>query len=250
MTTSNAMDPLAPMRIMCVGDSMTIGVPGDYTWRHRLFQHLRRTAAPVTFVGPEQGLYDRGRDAVVSAGYRDPLFPRHHAAGWGRGLRHLAPEIGAYVRRHRPHLVLTMLGLIDLGFYAHVQETEKHLRRYVAEARAADPEIALVLAEVPPAVRARDDAWFAAECAQYNERLRACAAELRTARSPVVTAALPKSYDIATDTYDGTHPNEDGEHKIAAMFAGALSGGLGIGAPYPAVVRSLDAPPTIARSAR
>ncbi|MQA93664.1 MAG: hypothetical protein GEV11_03160 [Streptosporangiales bacterium] len=227
------------MRIMCVGDSMTIGVPGDYTWRHRLFQHLRRTAPPVDFVGPEQGLYDRDRNVVVSRGYRDPLFPRAHAAGWGRGLRHLAGEIGEHVARHRPTLLLTMLGLIDLGFYAHVQETEEHLRRFITAARAADPDIGLVLAEVPPAVRARDDAWFAAECVQYNARLRDCAAELGTARSPLVTAALTDAYDIDADTYDGTHPNESGEHKIAAMFADALCHGLGIGAPYPVVPEML-----------
>jgi hypothetical protein len=34
-------------------------------------------------------------------------------------------------------------------------------------------------------------------------------------------------------TWDGTHPNAQGELRIAAAFADTLAGQLGIGAPFP-----------------
>jgi lysophospholipase L1-like esterase len=45
-------------------------------------------------------------------------------------------------------------------------------------------------------------------------------------------ASRPAGYDILLDTYDGTHPNAAGEHKIAAAFADAMHQAWGIGVPY------------------
>lgn len=78
-----------PMRFMFVGDSMTIGSVGDFTWRYRMWQHLNASyGAPYAIVGPRTGLYDMHADAPVSHAYGAPDFPARawgHLAGWGEG---------------------------------------------------------------------------------------------------------------------------------------------------------------------
>lgn len=43
------------LRLMFVGDSITHGHEADYTWRYRLWQWLRETETPFSFVGPYTG---------------------------------------------------------------------------------------------------------------------------------------------------------------------------------------------------
>ncbi|MCX4691819.1 GDSL-type esterase/lipase family protein [Streptomyces sp. NBC_01408] len=224
------------MRFMFVGDSMTIGRAGDYTWRYRMWQHLSAAPdGPHEIVGPRRELYDTGADAPVSHAYADPGFPEHarrHLAGWGEGWQHMAPLVGPAVRATGAEVLLVSLGLIDLGFYTRADQTAENARRFVAEARAARPDIRMVFLPVIPNIRAEDEEPFAREVARFNELLAKAVADLTTAASPILLAARPDSYDIHHDTYDGTHPNASGEHRLAGEFAAVLHQAWGIGGPY------------------
>ncbi|MFF3503676.1 SGNH/GDSL hydrolase family protein [Streptomyces sp. NPDC003247] len=221
------------LRLMPVGDSMTIGSAGEHTWRHRLWQHLCATyGGPFTFVGPRETLYDKAADAPVSYAYADPGFPRRHLAGWGEGWLHMAPLIGEAVRAGRADVLLVSLGLIDLGFYTNAEQTAENVRAFITAARTANPRVSMVLLPVIPNIRAAADEPFAAQVALFNELLGKTAADLDEASSPLLLASVPPSYDIHADTYDGTHPNASGEHKIAAAFAEAMHQGWGVGGPY------------------
>ncbi|CAL9537140.1 hypothetical protein SUDANB145_04143 [Streptomyces sp. enrichment culture] len=218
---------------MPVGDSQTIGSAGDHTWRYRLWQHLCTAYdGPFTFVGPRETLYDKAADAPVSLAYADPGFPRAHLAGWGEGWLHMAPLIGDAVRAHRADVLLVALGLIDLGFYTDAGQTTENVRRFVTEARAARPRVRMVLLPVIPNIRARQDPAFGAQVALFNDLLAKTAADLDDPRSPLLLASVPPAYDIHSDTYDGTHPGDSGERKIAGAFAEALHQGWGLGGPY------------------
>ncbi|KAB1147260.1 hypothetical protein F7R91_13205 [Streptomyces luteolifulvus] len=224
------------LRFMPVGDSMTIGSAGEHTWRYRMWQHLRETyGGPFALVGPRETLYDKATDTPTSYEYADPGFPRAHLAGWGEGWLHMAPLIGEAVRAHRADILLVSLGLIDLGFYTNAEQTADNARSFVAQARAANPRMRLVLLPVIPNVRAESDTAFAAQVARFNELLAKTAADLDERRSPLLLASPPESYDIHRDTYDGTHPNARGEHKIAAAFADAMHQAWDLGEPYAAV---------------
>ncbi|MFB8398605.1 GDSL-type esterase/lipase family protein [Streptomyces yangpuensis] len=224
------------MRFMFVGDSMTIGRAGDYTWRYRMWQHLESAfGGPYRIVGPRCEVYDTTADAPVSHDYADPGFPEHarrHLAGWGEGWQHMAPVMGETVAAHRPDVLLVSLGLIDLGFYTDAEQTADNVRRFIAGARAARPGVRMVLLPVIPNSRAEEDAPFAAEVTRFNELLAKAVADLTTDASPILLAARPASYDIHHDTYDGTHPNASGEHRLAGEFAAVLHQAWGIGAPY------------------
>ncbi|MGC5565529.1 GDSL-type esterase/lipase family protein [Streptomyces sp. FR-108] len=223
------------LRFMPVGDSMTIGSAGEHTWRYRMWQHLRAThGGPFQLVGPRETLYDKRTGAADSYEYADPdpAFPRAHLAGWGEGWYHLSPLIAGAVRASRADVLLVSLGLIDLGFYTNAVQTAENVHAFVAEARAANPAIAMVVLPVIPNIRAESDAPFAREVAAFNDLLAKTTANLAEPNSPLLLASLPHGYDIHTDTYDGTHPNASGEHRLAAAFAEAMHQGWGVGAPY------------------
>lgn len=227
---------MAFMRVMFVGDSMTIGRAGDFTWRYRMWQHLNTSfGGPYKIVGPRSELYDTVANAPVSHAYADPDLPaaaRRHLAGWGEGWLQMAPVIRATAAEHRPDVLLVSLGLIDLGFYTDSARTALNARRFIAEARRANPHLRMVLLPVIPNIRAESDAPFAAECDHFNVLLAKAVADLDTAASPLLLASRPPTYDIHTDTYDGTHPGPSGEHKLAAAFADAMHQAWGVGGAY------------------
>ncbi|MEU1270449.1 GDSL-type esterase/lipase family protein [Streptomyces sp. NPDC005799] len=223
------------LRFMPVGDSMTIGSAGEHTWRYRMWQHLRETyGGPFAVVGPRETLHDKATDAPTSYEYADPDFPRAHLAGWGEGWVHMAPLIGEAVRTHRADVLLVSLGLIDLGFYTNAEQTADNVRAFVEEARSAGPRVRMAVLPVIPNIRATADEPFAAQVTLFNELLAKTLADLDEPRSPLLLVSPPPSYDIHLDTYDGTHPNASGEHKIAAAFADAMHQAWDIGDPYAA----------------
>lgn len=218
---------------MPVGDSMTIGSAGDHTWRYRIWQHLCATyGGPFTLVGPREALYDKSADAPTSYEYADPNFPRGHLSGWGEGWAHMAPLIAGAVRETRADVLLVSLGLIDLGFYTDAGQTAENVRAFITEARAAAPRVRMVVLPVIPNIRCAADDSFATEVALFNELLAKTVADLDEPRSSLLLASVPPSYDIHQDTYDGTHPNTTGEHRIAAAFADAMHQGWGVGEEY------------------
>lgn len=218
---------------MPVGDSMTIGSSGDHTWRYRLWQHLcAEYGGPFTLVGPRETLYDKATDSPTSYAYAEPDFPRGHLAGWGEGWAHMTPLIGEAVRTTRADVLLVSLGLIDLGFYTNAEQTAENARSFVAEARAANPRIAMVWLPVIHNIRAANDEPFAAQVARFNELLAKTAADLDEPASPILLASVPPTWDIDTDTYDGTHPNAAGEHQLASAFAEAMYQGWELGGEY------------------
>src|SRR4051794_6230696 len=76
----------SPVRILILGDSVTQGSVGDWTWRYRLWQHFADAGVAVDFVGPSRDLFDRSTNTYVPDGYLDPDFDQDHAARWGNAL--------------------------------------------------------------------------------------------------------------------------------------------------------------------
>ena len=73
----------SPTRIMIVGDSISQGSAGDFTWRYRLWKHLEATApGATTFVGDRNYLFDNITAQQGSHAYADPNFNTAHHALW------------------------------------------------------------------------------------------------------------------------------------------------------------------------
>lgn len=212
-----------PTRVMLVGDSITAGYTGDWTWRYRLGMHLTAGSADVDFVGPHHGVspYYGGPDEYVV-----PAFDRDHGAVEGRRWASLfgESEVGPQaVVAFDPDVVVVMLGVNDLVFGgADADGIADMATRYIRGLQEVLPDSDIVLAEMTPI------AW--ADVRGANSALAELPARLSTASSRVVLARTSSEYVVEDDTVDYVHPTATGEVKIAAAVADALAQ-LGVGQP-------------------
>jgi hypothetical protein len=214
-----------PVRVLLVGDSVTQGSAGDWTWRHRLWHHLVDDGTAVDFVGPRDDLFDNVTSTPGSHAYADPAFDSDHASRWGMTFAGQDVPIGDLVEAYHPDVVVELLGINDLAWAGRSPtEVAAFARRFVEDARAADPTVAVVLGGLP-------QTWISG-AQEYDAGLPALASELSAEGAPVVAASPEQPFVEGTDTYDAAHPTATGEIKIAAGIADALAV-LGVGRPYP-----------------
>lgn len=221
-------------RIMIVGDSITEGSSGDYTWQYRLYEHLRADGISPRMVGPYHWLYNNVTKAEGDRSYADPRFEHANDASWGMTLFREKDAIGAKVATYRPGYLLVLLGLDDIFWYGISQTgMAANLASFIAAARAARPHIRIVLGLIPPDIHQRTNPAFAARIASYNRTISSTASQLSTTGSPIAVARDGAGINITADLWDGTHLNANGEIKIAAAFADVLASRFHLGSAYP-----------------
>src|SRR3984957_4549443 len=70
-------------RIMIVGDSISEGSAGDYTWQYRLYEHLLADGVSPRMVGPYHSLYNNVTNTEGDHSYANPRFEHANDARWG-----------------------------------------------------------------------------------------------------------------------------------------------------------------------
>lgn len=208
-------------RILLVGDSVTQGATGDYTWRYRLWKSLRAAEYDVDFVGPLRTLHDDSTGS--STDYADPGFDQDHAALWGAGLLAGSWWIDPHnlvtaevVAAYQPDVIINDLGLNNLTWWSESPEVLiERMATFVADARAVNPGVTVVLGELT-------QTWSAG-VETYNALLRDLAGTLDRPEARVIAAAKPQDFQESVDTYDTAHPNAQGEVKLAKQFFDVLA---------------------------
>ncbi|MFI7430825.1 GDSL-type esterase/lipase family protein [Micromonospora sp. NPDC049836] len=223
-------------KVMVVGDSISHGSSGDWTWRYRLYKHLVANNVTVDLVGPKTGLENMmtPESGDEDHTYADPAFDQDHEATWGQPLDTEVGVIRDRVTTYQPDYLLVLLGINDLVWLSHTPtQVEANLRTFIANARLGNPNVKLVFSKLLPTQRAADETAFAAKVSDVNQRLVTVAAQLTTTASPVVVADPTGEFVPGEHTWDGVHPNARGELRIAAAFADVLASRFAVGASYP-----------------
>ena len=242
--------PATP-KVMVVGDSISQGHEGDYTWRYRLKAHL---GAAVDFVGPWSGTntlpaaYPAGWPSTPvppsrNGAYRGSMtFDSQHLAQWGWQMAQAKNAVGAQVATYQPDVLLVELGFNDLAWgVANPEQTVINLRALIAAARASNPDVHVAVANVVQRSPLSNVPNLPTVISEYNTRLADAVWTLGTAVSPVTVVDINGPWDHARDTYDGLHPNVRGEFVIAKAFADVIARDWGVGSPYGALPSSLPA---------
>ncbi len=228
----------SPLRVLIVGDSVTQGSAGDFTWRYRLWQHLTGEDVSVDLVGPRDDLWDNVAQVAGSRDYVRRGFDRDHAARWGATVAFFHATDYRFedlVTTYRPDVVLMMLGVNDLTYLGHeAAEVSEGLRTLVTQARSADPAISIVLGHL-------SQTWYDG-VPELNALLDDLADELDESRARVTTAAVDEGYVLREHTWDTAHPNAQGEVLIAAAMADAMAE-LGLAPAYPRPVPTVPLGP-------
>lgn len=238
-----------PTRVLILGDSITQGSTGDYTWRYFFWKSLQSSPESFDFVGPKTEVRDPANwyaaDAAPGTGYADPNFDQDHAARWGMGVSWIdgtfdgvnghiyGPSglgadntVAKMAVRYQPDVVVNMLGVNDLnpGRFdgLPVSAIVEKQRKVIMDARAANPSVKVLFTLM-------GHQWFmAARGTEYNTLLTAMVNEMNTPTSPV-SLIVPGITDVS-DTYDTVHPKTSGQVKIAERVRrGLLSVEVGFG---------------------
>lgn len=212
-------------RVLLLGDSVTHGFEGEYTWRYFADGSI---GDRVDFVGPHTGTWSD--EDQFGGAYADPDFDTDHAARFGLSMfetlyysSESAPSVPDLMVSAPEVLVLT-LGFNDLvGVNQTPGNTIDHARNIIGQAREANPDVDVVLFSLP-------QVWFDRVPA-YNALLPGLATELSTEASQVVVTPLAQ-LENRVDTYDDSHPNTQGQEKIAAAVVSGLAE-LGLSSPEP-----------------
>lgn len=238
------------LRVMFVGDSMTQGKHGDWTWRYRMWQWFQDQGIAVTFVGPYTGTVEpdapapplhESRDAPkaslkTSGGYApgvSPNFDRHHFAVWGRAAAVDKDLIYDVVSAHPANVMLLMLGFNDLGWlFSKPMDAVASLYGLINNARKANPKLKFAVANIPQrSFIGRYD--LPVSTVEYNSILRLALPQWSTEQSPIHLVELQEHYSCGMSTceagYDGLHPNAQGEFQIAHAFTLTLTNDFKIG---------------------
>ncbi|WP_248964387.1 GDSL-type esterase/lipase family protein [Sphaerisporangium perillae] len=227
--------------VMIVGDSISQGREGDCTWRYRLWRILLERGTAVRFVGPWEGTWvpsaggqdDRPADpaGLAHAGaYRQGIhFPgSRHYASWGRLLHEAKDNIGEAVAAHSPGCLMVALGFNDLAWgVSGPGRVLADMEAFVHRARAANPDIQFLVGNVVHRTPLSEHPRLPDDIISCNRELPSRLAALSTDRSRAVLVDLNEVYDPRHDTYDGVHPNDAGEIKIALAFAGVFTAEFG-----------------------
>ncbi|OBT57658.1 hypothetical protein VE04_01589 [Pseudogymnoascus sp. 24MN13] len=245
----------AKAKMMIVGDSISQGMEGDWTWRYRLWEWLDSQSVDFEFVGPWKGTRESANPApparprmegdplpdespMVYGGYADDVntrFQQSHFALWGRQAAQTKGEIQKMVADYQPTHLLVLLGFNDLGWFVTGPDgTLASIKSIVDNARAANPNINIILGDVVQrkAISIRADLPKITD--EYNALLRDAVPKWNTLASPIAMAYIRDTYSCETQAcpsgYDGLHPNARGEYQIARAFSVTLFYGFGIGA--------------------
>lgn len=216
-----------PPRIMLVGDSITHGTNGDFTWRYRFYEHLRAKGAAFDFVGPFRGPLlpnpdNNGRLQGMYAAAAGQNWDDDHDATWGRVLWHESTDIESHVRAHQPDMIVVALGTNDLNpifLGSSPVGAAENMRLLIRNARRANPEVDVLLVQIGQTGPLQSQGI---DVPAYNRYLAQVAAEDSTASSRIFVADVEHSFNFVTDTYDQTHPNKRGEYVIAKQVADAV----------------------------
>ncbi|WIN00779.1 SGNH/GDSL hydrolase family protein [Actinoplanes oblitus] len=195
---------------MALGDSIT-GSPG--CWRALLWQKL--PAERVDFVGtlPGQGCgfpYDGENEG--HGGYLvTNVASQNLLAGW--------------LAATDPDVVLMHFGTNDAWSNLPTSTILAAYTTLVGQMRASNPGMRILVAKIIPM-----NPSTCADCAQrvveLDAAIPAWAAGLTTAGSPITVVDQWTGFDTATDTYDGVHPNDAGNVKIANRWYPAVAAAL------------------------
>lgn len=206
-------------KVMCLGDSITESRGGYASYRKYLSDLLMDADYDlVDFVGTHRGVVEVGVGPAVAWDY-DQDHEGHSGFRIDDVLDGLdgSGTLTDWLGQNRPDLVIINLGINDLIVWEPVEEAIAEMGQVIDTLRAANPRMKIVLSLLAPTGPDRGQPG-AREA--FNAALATLRNQMHTSMSPIYLTDLSPGYDptVGVDSFDGLHPNDQGERKFAARY--------------------------------
>lgn len=217
----------ATTTVVLLGDSITQGKnTAQDSFRDELHALLTDNGYNVDFVGShtrffqeEDGTQGYDQDHEGHWGWRANHIINGRSGDNGSGTGKLAEWLTAYT----PDIALIHIGSNDMFQEESVDSTVSEIEEIIDILRGDNANVVILLAQlIPTSDEARNSRVDA-----LNAEIPGIATRKSTASSPIVVVDQNSGFDSDGDTYDGVHPNETGEVKMAQVWYAALTPWLG-----------------------
>jgi lysophospholipase L1-like esterase len=214
--TSTDATATPPLRVMPLGDSITMGIGSATTSSYRvdLQNRLRRAGLSVDFVGSQ-------RDGSPATADLD------HEGHSGWTIARLAAQADGWLATYRPDAVLLQTGTNDMRTAAASVGAADRLSALIDQIRAVVPAADIFVAKIT-GTRSSNAAAQQKRTEAFNTRVPGIVAG-RGAHVHLVDQSSVRNIDIR----DGLHPNDFGYAKMSWNWYRALAGVYGTGAAWP-----------------
>ncbi|MHC1764627.1 MAG: SGNH/GDSL hydrolase family protein [Verrucomicrobiia bacterium] len=216
----------AQVRVLPLGDSITQGSSSYNTYRRPLWKMLIQAGYSVDFIG---------KTTLTASGTLppNPDFDLDHEGHSGWRADELASQLPTWLASYTPDVVLLHVGSNDAlqnhGGTSYLPMTVNDITQIISRLRADNPNVRVLLARIIGV--AENLTWRGALAIDINARIDALNAQIMniaatqsTAASPILVVDQHAGFQpqAGVDTYDGVHPNERGEAKMAEKWYQAL----------------------------
>lgn len=219
-----ALEPrqfLSVTRIMPLGDSITESFAPRESYRYFLWNSLQSSGfRDIDFVGSERG--------VLGGEPANTNFDQDHEAHTGWTADQIAAQTELWARQFRPDIVLLHAGTNDVRNDESVASTINDLGQIIDRLRMGNPNVSVLLSKIIPN---QDNP---SGTAALNDAIPSLVNQKNRSNSRVILVDQASGFDLSRDTFDGLHPNESGERKMASKFFSALQPLLSNPTPAPA----------------
>ena len=200
--------PGGVVRILPLGDSITKGRKGHWSYRRDLEAALVAADCSFNFIGT--------LDGPVS-GPGAPLVDRDHEGHGGFRTDEILAGLGTWLRNNQPDWALVHIGTNDVLQGTSIAAARANISGIIDELRGANPQVGILLAQVIPNLPENE-----ADVVALNDEIVSLAAQKDTAASPVIAVDHYAGYSTFTHNRDQIHPNDAGEALMAQRWFDAL----------------------------
>jgi len=213
--------PLAPVKIMLIGGSVTEGLDSSSSYRRYLDGMLRRSGHLIDFVG-SRNKHDDGRTKPDS--YQ---FDPDHEGHWDKDSAWIAENMPRFLNRNVPDVAVIGLGAEDIAANdaaadALTDGIVRNINRVIEALRSKNRNVKIVIAKALP-TKGKEEATDL-----LNKKILLFARSPAPALQPVVVAEIDRGFDSKQDRGNGDMlPSADEARKIAVTLAEVIDPLLG-----------------------
>jgi len=208
-----------PVRIACIGDSITQGRGGDsptYSWRYPFWKKLIDAGVDFDLVGSIKTGFETSPDW---ADYKGKSFDRDHEGHWGWHTDGIRDKLPGWLEGYTPDITLIQLGTNDFSDENPVESTKAEMGQVIDILRKDNPNVTIFIG-LPY------QEWKPTPA--LSDAFRDLATEKTLPNSHVAvvmhgTGWVSDPNQPGSHTVDWAHPNLNGDTKIAQAYLEALA---------------------------